>query len=290
MSLSKEYTININFPVKYINLPADKVIANHLPEGIDIEIKTNGFNLLMYKMTRDHETVMIDVKDSKPFQYKNHFYLLTNSRIDKITSQFNNEIKIQKVTPDTIFFNFNKKVTKQVPAKSNISITFDPQYQQTDSVKIEPAFIQISGAEEVLKKINYVETVPKKFKNVTNDLSLNLSIAETPEIKLIELSQSTVKATIHVTKFTEATIEIPVQTENLPDGYTMKVFPDKVFVKYNVSFSDYEKINPVQFKAIVDYKNIEPLSNKLKVQLIQFPKEIRSVKLNPEKVEYILRK
>ena len=50
LALSKEYTIEIYFPVQYINLPPDKVIANNLSETIDIELKSNGFNLLFYKL------------------------------------------------------------------------------------------------------------------------------------------------------------------------------------------------------------------------------------------------
>jgi hypothetical protein len=61
-------------------------------------------------------------------------------------------------------------------------------------------------------------------------------------------------------------------------------------VKYNVAFDNYEKINSSMFRAIVDYKKIEPGSNKLKVQLVKYPQEIKAVKINPEKVEYIIKK
>ena len=41
MSLSKEYTIEIKFPVVYSNFPDDKVVANQLPENVDMEIESN---------------------------------------------------------------------------------------------------------------------------------------------------------------------------------------------------------------------------------------------------------
>jgi len=76
----------------------------------------------------------------------------------------------------------------------------------------------------------------------------------------------------------------------LPAGYGLKTFPDKVSVKYNVAFNDYGKINALQFRAVVDYEKIEPGNNNLKVHLVKYPLEVRSIKLNPEKVEYIIRK
>jgi hypothetical protein len=61
-------------------------------------------------------------------------------------------------------------------------------------------------------------------------------------------------------------------------------------VKYNVAFDSYDKISADQFRAIIDYKKAEPNSNKLKIILEKHPQEIRAIKLNPEKVEYILKK
>ena len=290
MTLSKQYTISINFPVQYINFPIDKVIANHLPENIDIEIESNGFNLLWYKLKHKNETISIDIKDANPLAIKNHYYLLSNSRIDKLTSQFNNDIKIVKVYPDSVFLNFNKKITKRVAVKAKVNITFQNQYQQKDSLILTPAFIDISGAADVVDKINEVETIPLNLKNVTNSVSQKLTINKTAALKFVELSQPTVQAIINVTKYTEASIELPVEVDNLPLGFGLKTFPDKISVKYNVAFDKYEKINATQFRAVVDFKKIETGSNKLKVLLVKYPPDIKAIKINPEKVEYIIKK
>ncbi len=291
MTLSKSYSISVNFPVQYINFPIDKVIANHLPETIDIQIESTGFNLLWYKLKHKNETILIDIKDISPLKIRNHYYLLSNSRIDKITAQFSNSIKILKVYPDTVFLNFNKKVTRRVPVRTNLTIAFQNQYQQKDSLIVTPAFVDISGASDVVDKIDHLETIPVSLKNITNSVSVKLSINKTsPLLKFVELSQPTVQASVNVTKFTEASIELPIEIENLPLGLGLKTFPDRIVIKYNVAFDNYEKINVTQFRAIVDYKKIEGVSNKLKVELVKFPAEIRAVKISPEKVEYIIKK
>ncbi|MGZ4058026.1 MAG: CdaR family protein, partial [Bacteroidia bacterium] len=258
MSLSKEYTITVSFPVSYVNLPTDKIIANHLPETIDIEIKSTGFNLLFYKIKQQRETVYLDINDALPYTTKNHYYLFSNSRIDKITAQFSNEIKVLKINPDTIFLNYNKKITKSVPVIAKINIDFDNQYQLSDSIKIEPGFINISGAADVLEKIKYLETAPLNLKKVSKPLIVKLAILKTPELKQIEFSQPAVLAIINVKKFTEASLELPITVSNLPHGYSLKTFPDKVTVKYNVAFDDYSTINAAQFRASVNYAKIEP--------------------------------
>ena len=290
MTLSRQYTITVNFPVNYINLPFDKVVSNRLPESIDIQIESSGFNLLWYKIKHQREVISIDLKDVVPLAVKNHYYLLSNSRIDKITAQFSNEIKIVRVIPDTVFLNFNKKTSKRVPVKPSVTINFQNQFQQKDSIILTPAFVDISGAADIVDKINSVETMPVTLKNVTTSVSVELSLKKTPLMKYVDLSQPTVMATLNVTRYTEANIELPIEVENLPLGLGLKTFPDKVSVKYNVAFTNYEKINSSQFRAVVDYKKIETGNNKLKVLLVTSPSEIKAVKLNPEKVEFIIKK
>lgn len=290
MSLSKEYSITVSFPVNYVNLPTDKIVSNQLPETIDIEIISSGFNLLLYKIRQQRETVLLDMKDARQYISRNHYYLLCNSRIDKITAQFNNDIKVAKINPDTIFLNFNKKVSKRVPVIASINIDFDSQYQLSDSIKVTPSFIDISGAADVLDKINSVETIPVNLKKVSSSLSLKLGLLKTAALKQVEFSESEVHAEVNVKKYTEASLELPIEVSNLPHGYSLKTFPDKVTVKYNVAFDDYATINPLQFTASVDYMKIEQGSNKLKVVLEKYPSNIRSVKLIIDKVEYIIRK
>lgn len=290
MTLSKEYVTTVRFPVNYNNLPLDKVVSNNLPETVDIEIKAKGFSLLAYKTRKTHDTVDIDMKDARALNNKNVYYLLSNSRTDKIRAQFNNEIYVSKISPDTIFINFNKKVSKLVPVKYHLSLLFNKQYNLTDSVTIQPQFITVAAETEVINKIDSVETQHITLKNVSSSTTVKLPIIKTQEQKHVEFSSSYVKAIVNVTKYTEASLELPVEVENLPAGYTFKTFPDKVVVKFNVTFKNYEKINALDFRAVVDYKKIDKESNKLKIQLTKVPDGIRNIKLATERVEYIISK
>jgi YbbR domain-containing protein len=290
MTLAKEYSITVRFPVDYVNLPTDKVVSNNLPETVDIEIRAKGFNLLAYKFRQRHETIAIDINDAKPLNNKNVYFLLSNSRTDKITSQFSNDIHVLRINPDTMFINFNKKVSKLVPVKCNLSLLFNKQYNLTDSISIEPQYITVAAEAEVINKIDFVETQPVTLQNISSSKTIKLPVIKAPDFKHVEFSNMFVKATINVTKYTETSLDLPVEIENLPPGYTFKAFPDKVGVKFNVAFKNYEKITPSDFRAVVDYKKIDQESNKLKVQLVKLPAGIRNVKLVTEKVEYIISK
>jgi YbbR domain-containing protein len=288
MELSKEYTIALSYPVSYINGPKDKVVSNNLPSIITIEIHSKGFFLMAYKFKKA-QLVSIDLNDIHPMQTKNNFYLLTNSRLNKITEQFSSEVQVLRIVPDTIFLNFNKKITKEVPVKAMISLELASQFQLEDSIRIEPAEIEIAGAADAISQIDHVETVPATIKSVNGSKTIQLNLAKLHQAG-VEMSVASVHAVINVKKYTEGNLELPVEAINLPAGYSLKSFPDKVQVRYNVTFEDYDKINASMFRAVIDYKKMEQGSNKLKVQLEKVPEEVRSVRLNPEKVEFIIRK
>jgi YbbR domain-containing protein len=290
MTLSKEYTIIEHFPVTYIHTPSDKIISNNLPETVDIEIKAKGFGLLINKFKGHQETIELDIRDAKLLGRKNVYYLLANERIDKINAQFQKETHVIKINPDTIFINFNKKISKVVPVKPNLSLQFAKLYNLTDSVLIQPKFISVSAEEEVVNKIAFVETQALVLQDLSASKTVKLALVKKEEYKHVEFSQPSVKAIINVTKYTEASLELPVEVENLPAGYSFKTFPDKVVVKFNVAFENYEKINASGFRAVVDYKKMDKQSNKLKIHLVTVPAGLRNIKLVTERVEYIISK
>lgn len=290
LSLSREYSIVLNFPVEYVNLPKDKLLSNELPSTVDMEVKARGYSLLPYKVFSERELIRIDLKDARPHSSKDHFFLLTNSRTDKITSQFSSSVKVIKISPDTIYLDFNKKSKKLVPVQSQLSIECEDQYELTDSIRLKPSFIEISGTPENLDKIDTLKTAVMDIKKVKASLLLKLNILKDPKMKQVDFSQSTVQAVVNVAKYTETSLELPVEVENLPAGYGLKTFPDKVVLKFKVKFSDYGKINAALFRAVVDYSKIEPGNNKLRVHVTKQPAGVRGLKLSTEKVEYIIRK
>jgi YbbR domain-containing protein len=290
MTLSKTYTISVNFPAKYIRLPPDKIVSNKLPETIEIEISSSGFKLLRYKFLPVNQVIDVDVKNIHYYNTTNSYYLLTSNCVNKVTKQFEDKIKVLKINPDTLFFNFNKKISKIVPIKHSIQLSFEKQYHLSKAIVINPSKITISGASDIIKKIDTLETEAQTFNNVSKSFTTNLQIANRPKFQQIETSNSVIEAKINVTKFTEGNLFLPLEVLHLPSKVSLKTFPDKVEIKYQVALEDYDKVNASQFRLVLDYNKIEKGNNKVKITLQKSSPYVRLIKLASEKVEYIIRK
>lgn len=290
MTLSKNYTTSVSFPVHYINVPKGKIINGELPNAINIHINSTGYSLLGYKIKPTNETIVMDLKDAKSLTSKNNYYLLTNSKLEKIAAQFGSSVRVVKIDPDSILLAYDNKISKMVPVRLNKEISFEDDYQLTDSILIIPEKVEVSGAVSDIEKIKFVETDLLVIDDIEKSTMVKLKLKKKEEYGTVDFSASDVEVKISVAKYTEASIELPIHIENLPSEFTLKIFPDKVKVKYIVAFEDYDKIHEGDFRLVVNYNTIEKGSSKIKVEMVKFPSFIKSIKLSPEKVEYIIRK
>lgn len=276
-------------PVKYTNLPKSKVVVNNLPENVEIEITATGFTILYYKLLNRAIPLKVDLKDAQAAKGESNYFIVVNSKLDKKSKQFSDKIRIQKVIPDTIFIDYSKKVSKTIPVKLNANITYDKDYQLKGQVKLSPPTITISGPEEMVKKIKFAETELLQLEDVDSEVKKDVKLLLAEDTTLLKLSKAIIKLTVPVVKFTETSLEIPVQVDNLPKGYSLKIFPDKVSARFIISFDELDKVDASMFRAKVDYSK-KTNSKKLRVEVVKKPSNIKSLKIVPEKVEFIVRK
>lgn len=291
-ALSKDYSGQVNVPVIYTHLPKDKVVTNKLVDTLDVEIRTSGFKLILYRLYKDPDPIRIDMRTVRRTREEGYYFIATNARLERFSEQLDPGTRITKVVPDTIFVNFNKKMSKMVPVKLNAQIDFRKEYQLKDSIRLHPSTVKISGAPSVIEKIDYIPTETVTLRDVHKPISRRVKLDFSGERKQVEASVDAVRLEVPVAKFTEGSIELPVEVTGLPVGYSIRTFPDKVTVKYQVALSDFEAVknNPQMFKLVADYSKVKEGSTKLKVELVKAPAAVRHPKVIPDKVEYIIRK
>ncbi len=262
-----------------------------MPEFIFMLVKSSGYTILQYKIKPPSNPVNIDlnqvalgkINDKNP-----RYFLQTNLLSGSIESQLPNDVKVLDITPDTIFFQFDKVYKKKVPVVPAVKIEFRKQYSFMDISRVKPDSIWIYGPKYVIDTIHYIKTESITFKNVTKSVEKRLALQKQ---YYLSYSASHVLLNIPVEKFTEAKLSVPIEIRNLPDSLTMKMIPNYVLLTCQVGLSNYDKIKPYYFKASVDYKSIKAtFSRKLKVSVDVFPRMISGLKIQPQKVDYIIKK
>ena len=182
-ALSKDYATTIEYPVRYINLPENRFLANDPPSTFKLDVAAHGFALLRNKLHLSFSPIILDVKriiaysessDSKIYK------ITTSDLINRISSQVSSEISIREIRPQTFVMILDTMESKRVKVVPILNISYEPQYNIISEIKVEPQFVTVTGPGTLIDTINAVLTEAKKFIRVKDsiDKTINLVIPE----------------------------------------------------------------------------------------------------------------
>lgn len=293
IALSKTYTTVVDFPVEYVNVPRDKVIINKLPKTVSLELSSHGFGLLSYKLFANDEPLKIDVSKYQIEEIGefNRSMIESKNLFDDITDQLGNHITVHRFIPELIAIDFSKKVSKMVPVVLDSDIKFKTQYKLDGEIEIYPKAVTVTGPKMIIDTLSFVRTQKMKHRNLKRGISKSVGFNIETHIKDIHFS-SNVIVKIPVDKFTEGSIMVPLGVLNEPEGYRVKTFPDSVLVKYDVGLNSFNKVGRDMFKAVVEMPDTAEIADydKLQVKLLLTPEFVQNSRVDPGKVEFIMRK
>lgn len=287
--LEEEYVTDISLPVRYTNFPSDKILVNDLPNHFDLRVRAHGYKLLEYKISNKFLPYSINVNSLtlRMHSQSNYarFFSLTRLLNRDIEDQLRSELEIVSISPDTLFFEFADRIFKKVPVVSQLNIVPASQYMIKGNIQFDPDSITISGANPIVDTINQVYTKQLNLLNLNKNYNDEVDLAK---IRNVNFSDDEVDVTINVEKFTEGSQKVKLNVINVPDSLIIRTFPKEITLTYFVALSDYEKVLPQLFEAVVDYNETANMDNKLNISIHNFPDYIQSLRYNPKSVEYII--
>jgi hypothetical protein len=112
-SLGKEMEAGIRFPVKYINLPKEKMIVEE-PIRLNIFLKGAGYSILKLKVSEKRSQVIIDISKVNykrvPGSKSLNYFIITAGLTKSLSVQLRSGCEITSIKPDTLFFTLDKMV------------------------------------------------------------------------------------------------------------------------------------------------------------------------------------
>lgn len=135
-SLQQEYEIELVFPVKYKNVPAD--IAFNAPEveTITAKVKDKGSVLLNYTFGRSFAPIEVNMKNTKE---KNGSVQVSKRQIENdIQKQLIATTALQSFDPQQIDMDFSQRVHKEIQVVFNGDIHMEAGFQLSGDIQINP--------------------------------------------------------------------------------------------------------------------------------------------------------
>ncbi len=293
-ALNETYVASIEYPVKYTNLPPNRMLSQPPLERLTLQVQADGYTIISSRL-----------KYKRPLSYNiNAFalysltldstsvYTLTRYATNRLSAELNlsnRDIKILDIDPDTLIFNFSRVKKKRLPIVPQLADNpnlFEKQYMLSGLPYASPDCVEVTGPSFIIDTLQYIPTEPLRLSRL-NDTVVKKAVLV--EYNRVSYPLSRVKVTVPVDEFTESEYLIPVQQRNVPDTVLLKTFPKEVKINYLVTLSHFDNVQPEQFKVWVDYNSIQSNGNSLlPVNMDPVSNTIQKVRIAPRSVEYLI--
>ena len=288
-ALEKNYTAEIDYPVRYRNLPQDKTLIGEVPDHLKLNVYAHGYVLFQHKISSRYLPLIIPISSFslKPLNEKDKSFYYLESRFlkDYIDRQMSSEFEIISIKPDTLIFPFAELITKRLPVRQRFSYKLDRQLMLKSPVTLSPDSVDVTGPDYIIDTLSFIYTREKDLGIISKNRVYELSLQT---FKHIALRQDEVSAQFEVEKFTEKILSIPIVVEDLPDSLNVITFPSNITLSCQVGLSNYEKLQSDMFSAFVPYADIQKGQNRLKIDLSKVPDFVTEINYSPNTVEYLI--
>jgi hypothetical protein len=288
-SLGEEYESKVEYPVRYIDFPENKVLVGNVPYKLQLTVRAKGFSILRSKMNLDMIPLRFNVSSfSLNSRGIDTFFIVTES-VKEVLSAELKDMTILDIKPDTLFFKLTGISVKRVPVIPVLAMNnrfFQQEFMLNGKITVDPDTIIISGPTVLVDSVRYVQTVPIRYTNLSDTAKARSNLKP---INMITYSQQQVTAVIPVDRFTEVENRLTIIPINVPDSLNLIAIPGQVTATFRISLSNYNRIVNNPLMPLIDYNAIRKNSlPRLSVFLADTPDYIVNLMFNPKVTEFII--
>ncbi len=286
IKLNSVYTVKLPLTLSFFDPPKGIWLEDEYREQkLDIELQSRGFVLLrvafLYKKVPVINTSLQSLSPRKINQ--NEYYITAQSLKSFLAGRFGLSSEEIIIGDNELRFRANPLTSKKTIVIPDLEITFDQRYGPYKPAQIEPDSIEVFAIRQVLDTLKFIPTERTIYKNVSESFSDSLKLV------FNHPSMSALKQKViyfqNVEQFTETTIIADIEPL---EGTSLKIFPNRTTLFINVAVKDFGKLNAAEFQVEVDTAGLAQRKPQLLLKVTKMPTEIQLVRIDPDKVEYLI--
>lgn len=283
IKLSSNYTVTEPLTINIKDEPANLVLTNGT-QNIKVTLSTSGFELLHYyfkpssrrKVDISLEEVPLHKDSESTYSFGSSY---AREKIANFLTLEPNEVSFDE---SRIVLNMEQLDSVKVKVIPNVDLTYEKQYNRLGKIHLTPDSVTIYGPKNNISSIDNVYTQTLTLRNVNQNIDTDLPLKLD---EMLNADHKNVNVKIFVEKYTEAVANVPIINDSKE---TLRLFPDKVKIKYIVSLTDYSIIKESSFKVNIDTADIKSENNFLPIYLTDYPNNTKILSIEPKEVEYII--
>ncbi len=176
--LGKDLHGTINYPVRYINPPKDRIITGDLPDKLQMELRGPGYSILKLKLSGSRAPVVVDFSKAAPRRIPGtqpRYYLVTSGLIGSFSKQLHADFDILAIHPDTLMFGYDRMVTRRVPVIPRLKV--EPAVNKRVIITTIPDSITVTGPQHLLDTLAGIPTRARMINHRSESFRVRVPVA-----------------------------------------------------------------------------------------------------------------
>lgn len=285
VQFSKQYNEVLEIPVKYVNIPPDKLLLEDAPQSIQLRMQENGFRIAWFSLFPP--TLSIDL--SKAFAENGSLIYVIDENRSEIQSQLEIDFDDNQFVRDALVLDYEQKQEKKLPVRSKVEIEYAVGYSAVEQLSIEPDSVRVSGPDNILDTLSGLQTFPLKLSKVKTDQN-GFVFLDSTSLPNVTFYRNKVKYSVDVEKFTEGKVQVPIELINVPQNLNVVIFPKETVLFFQVNLKDFSKVTASDFRVVADFANVRGEQDFLIPEVIKKPDFTSNIRLNEKKIQFIIKK
>jgi len=289
IKLSEPYNESYLLKLNYTNAPAEKMLTSLIDTNVNININAKGFEMLKLVLTEDLSNLDVDLVNFEIIHLDGDIYFIsTNAVKERLAEIIGVPLDQIEISRQRLEFQLEALFEKKVTVINKMNFNFLSPFNLYSDILITPAEITVFGPKNILDTLDFIYTSNTSLLNISDDIDENVSLVN-PNTNFLNLSVDKTNIKANVEKFTESSLEIPIDLSNIK--YHVKVFPNTVKIFFTVAQKDFSNVIQSQFNVSANLKNTDVLTaNKLQLEVIEKPDFVNGIRLQPSEIEFLILK
>ncbi len=286
-NLSDSYESRTVFALNYRNLPDSLILGNNAKKSLEGKVRTSGFRLMYYNFFSKQLNV-----DLSQVLCQDGKYIIEKDALKKqVDKQLSQNVTLLDFDGEQWEVDLYQVAQKKIFINPNIELNFQPNHILEGKLKIVPDSITVKGPEGEISNLVEVKTEPIILENLSSNFSYDTKLRFPKGLDNTVFAENRARISGDVVKFSEKIFDVEVKALNAPEGYNVKMFPNKVSLVCKASLDQLKRMDSNSFEVTADYQQQGGASNNsLLLQVTKKPNAAYVVSLQQRTVNFVLEK
>jgi len=281
VATDKTYQYEVSLKLTQIDLVDDIALVDPPPGEFSVIVSAVGKKLLRSDWKDAGLRLMLD--HSRPGRVKINF---DKNNLSLVKSE-NIEL-VNIISPRDTILEFDRKIQKEVPVQSSVTIIPDQGFIRSRPDSLEPNRVKISGPRRSLNIIDSIETMPEFIEGIRDNLIMKMPLVYPDDVYGLEINPDTIDYIVDVTPIkTRVVSDIPVLLLNKPlsSDSSISIQPDKIEIRIGGIPKIIDSLNSILFQATVYYDQFDSMG--VAPIKISMPKSLSIISQTADSVKLI---